>query len=62
MRKKSRQLQYRSQACIAIAQVFLGVAAATFFTPPLNLDKYFITILNVIITLVFLIIGSKYSQ
>lgn len=61
----SRRLEnssYWSIASIAVAQVFLGVGAGTFFTGELDINKVFVVIFNITLSLVFFIVGGRIQK
>jgi hypothetical protein len=61
-RKVIQNNQYWSNAFIAIGQVFLGVAAGTFFTGTIDLYRALVVISNLIISVIFFWIGGKLSK
>jgi hypothetical protein len=54
---------YWSNAFIAVAQVFLGVSAAVFFTSgELDEPKIRVVIFNLLLSIIFLLMGWKVSK
>lgn len=53
---------YWSNAFVAIAQVFVGIAAATFFTGLLDLNRIAVVLFNTTIALIVFFIGRRFLK
>lgn len=56
-----RKSAYWSDVCVSCAQVFLAVSAATFFAGKLDFVEGFVIFVNIIIAMLFWIIGWRIS-
>ena len=54
-----REKTYLSNLCIASAQVFLGISAATFFTAPPDFGRILVIVSNLLLAIWFAILGRR---
>ncbi len=62
MRSLRRQYDYWSQVTISCSQVFFGILAATLFIGRLDLQKSFVLLSNLILTIIFWFIGWSFVR
>ena len=58
-KKSSENTEYWPAAFIASAQVFLGVAAGTFFTSNIDLTKLRVVVFNLVLSLILFFAGER---
>jgi len=58
----NKEVQYWSSVFVAIAQVFFGIAAVTFFTGGIDLSKIIVIIINLLLSVICWIIGWRFIK